>query len=395
MKPVAWPLLELRNCCEIVSGSTPSRERPEFWGGDIPWITPKDLSRLNGTPFVEGSQYITELGYRSCSTRLVPPGTVLFSSRAPIGLVGIAARALCTNQGFKNLIPRAGVVTTRYLYHCMRWMAPYLAELGNGATFKELSKEAIARVKIPVPPMLQQERLATILDLGSELCRKSNSGAEIIRKFRRNAFLDLVGDPLTNPKGWPTSSIGEQLQSIQYGPRFYNQQYSEDGVRIARITDVLESGDLDFSTMPKMSVSDDGSLENFLLKPGDLIVARSGATVGKVAMIYDGDPACIAGAYFIRLTFRERVKPVLARMTLESESIQMVIREGSRQSAQQNFSGPGLKRLPLPVPPLDLQRRLEEIEVAARNLSTRERKRVNVSDELFKGLVQKAFRGEL
>jgi len=138
----SWRAVPLRECTEIVSGSTPSREIAEYWGGTIPWATPKDLSDLGGPILEDTPEYITEQGFKSCSTQLLPQGAVIFSSRAPIGLVAIAGKPMCTNQGFKSFIP-GPEVHGKYLYYCLKEMVSQIQALGNGATFKEVSKAVI------------------------------------------------------------------------------------------------------------------------------------------------------------------------------------------------------------------------------------------------------------
>ena len=109
--------------------------------------------------------------------------------------------------------------------------------------------------------------------------------------------------------------------------------------------------------MPRLALSREDE-EKYRLRPGDLIFARTGATVGKVALIKDGDPVCIAGAYFIVLRFNETVVPDYAKAVLTLPSVRDLIARQSRQAAQQNFSGPALRRLAMPIPPMDLQHHL-------------------------------------
>jgi type I restriction enzyme S subunit len=170
--PRNWRLEPLGDCCEIVSGATPRREVPNYWGGSIPWVTPKDISDLDEAVFSDPPESITEEGYRSCSTRLVPIGSILFSSRAPIGLMAIAGRSMCTNQGFKSVVP-GPEVDSHYLYYCLKRLVPRIQAMGNGATFKEVSKEVMERVEIPLPPhRSDQESIAAILDKADAIRRR-------------------------------------------------------------------------------------------------------------------------------------------------------------------------------------------------------------------------------
>jgi type I restriction enzyme S subunit len=204
----------------------------------------------------------------------------------------------------------------------------------------------------------------------------------------------MFGDPVGNTKRWPKSSFGEQLTLIQYGPRFYNEPYTKAGIRTVRITDLNVSGQLSFDQMPRIDASEH-AVKSFSLTPGDMIFARSGATVGKTALIEEGDPPCLAGAYFLRMRFSGSVLPRYARMVITANSVQKIIAEQSRQSAQQNFSGPAVRRLPLPLPPLELQQEFVQLENQVRahmkNLSIQ----MSDAESLNSSLNVRAFRGEI
>ena len=180
----------------------------------------------------------------------------------------------------------------------------------------------------------------------------------------------------------------------QYGPRFYNEAYSDEGVRIIRITDLNEAGDLDFSAMPRLAVTS-AERAKYALRAGDLIFARTGATVGKVALIRPGDPVCIAGAYFITMRFDDTVDPLYVRAVLTSPSVRAIVAKQSRQAAQQNFSGPALRRLLMPVPPRDLQRRFVGTMHAIDKLRSTHRDSLAQLNTLFVSLQEGAFQGKL
>jgi len=213
---MGWDWVPLGQCCEIVSGSTPKRNEPDYWGGDIAWVTPKDISSLNGAVLSDTPEYITETGYQSCSTKLLPQGTILFSSRAPIGLVAIAGREMCTNQGFKSLIPGEDV-DSLFLYYCMKWLAPRVAALGTGATFKEVNKKVVSEFKIPFPPLAEQKRIAAILDKADAIRRKRQDAIALADTFLRSVFLKMFGDPVTNPMGWDERTFDDVVLKIVGG----------------------------------------------------------------------------------------------------------------------------------------------------------------------------------
>ena len=145
---MSWIHVRLRDVCEIVSGATPKTSQSEFWDGGIPWVTPKDLS-ANPEKFIgKGSRSITEEGLASCSARLLPVGSVLFSSRAPIGLTGITSAPLVRIKGSKAWSDKSKL-DSEYLYHWLNSNTKKFRGKGRGATFAELSKEMVSDFEIP------------------------------------------------------------------------------------------------------------------------------------------------------------------------------------------------------------------------------------------------------
>lgn len=190
------PLVRLGDCCDVVSGATPRTGVAEYWDGDIVWLTPKDIANLSDPVVVDSPDKITQTGFGSCSTQMLPTGAILVSSRAPIGHVAIAGRALCTNQGFKSLIPSAEV-DSRYLYHCMKYFAQRLASLGNGATFKEVSKVIVEDFEIPLPQDVnEQRRIAAILDKADAIRKKRREALKLADYFLRSVYLTAVKSAL-------------------------------------------------------------------------------------------------------------------------------------------------------------------------------------------------------
>jgi len=157
--PMGWPQKPLSSLCKIVSGATPKTKIESYYGGSICWATPKDLSELQGWVIEKTARTLTEEGYQSSSTTLVPPGTVLVSSRAPIGLLAIAGTELCTNQGIKSLVP-GPEIDSWYLFAWLYLRRSYLESLGRGAIFKEISTKILGSLEIPIPPLSVQKTWA-------------------------------------------------------------------------------------------------------------------------------------------------------------------------------------------------------------------------------------------
>lgn len=159
-----WIECKLSDIGEIVGGATPSTKDDSNYDGDIAWLTPKDLSTFTERYIKKGERSITEKGYKSCSTKILPANSVLFSSRAPIGYVAIAANEMCTNQGFKSIIPNEKVDYV-FLYYVLKYKKSAIEGMGSGTTFKEVSGNVMKNIEVRIPKEKSvQKKIAEILD---------------------------------------------------------------------------------------------------------------------------------------------------------------------------------------------------------------------------------------
>lgn len=161
--PIGWTVKAIKHCFSVVGGSTPKSEVEEFWDGEHVWVTPADLSGLSGFGIIDSARRITDAGLESCGTNLVPPGSIVLSTRAPIGSLAIAGTSLCTNQGCKSLVPRPGSVP-RYFAYVLSIAGEELNLRGRGTTFLELSADALGAFEVVVPTETEQADIANFLD---------------------------------------------------------------------------------------------------------------------------------------------------------------------------------------------------------------------------------------
>ena len=161
--PAHWDVRRLRAAASILNGATPSTSREEYWDGDILWITPEDLGTLQGRRVTDGARKITAEGHASCGTSLAAFNSIVISTRAPIGHLGILSSAGCTNQGCKLLVPNADIAP-EYLYEVLESARSELQSLGQGTTFAELSRSKLGSFRLPIPPPPEQNAIAHFLD---------------------------------------------------------------------------------------------------------------------------------------------------------------------------------------------------------------------------------------
>lgn len=188
--PASWKTKAIEDIADVYNGATPSTVNEQNYGGDIVWITPKDLSDQKQKFVYQGERNISQAGYNSCSTHLLPPNTILMSSRAPIGLLSIAKTELCTNQGFKSFVPKAENIST-YLYYYLNIHIKQIEQLGTGTTFKEVSREDVLKFPILKPSdaiLGLWEKRVSALNNKQFVIQKEN---EFLTK-QRDEFLPLL-----------------------------------------------------------------------------------------------------------------------------------------------------------------------------------------------------------
>ena len=183
--------VKLGDVCEIVSGTTPKSDCPKYWDGNINWITPAELTESSDIIY-ESQRKITELAVVDSSLKPFPAGTVLLSSRAPIGKVAISGVEMYCNQGFKNLIC-SNKIFNRYLFHFLKNKTEYLNSLGRGATFKEISKNIVEKIEIPLPPLDEQRHIAAVLDKVSDLIALRKKQLAKLDELVKARFVEMFG----------------------------------------------------------------------------------------------------------------------------------------------------------------------------------------------------------
>ncbi len=383
-------MIEIGKCCEVINGSTPSRVKDEYWGGEIDWFTPKDLSKLTDKYVDEAPEKITQLGYNSCSTTMIPANSLMFTSRAPIGHLAINKRPVCTNQGFKNLVPKENIYIV-YLYYVIKKYTPNLQDLGNGATFKELSKASISAFKIPLPPLDQQKKIAAILDEADKV-RQLNK--QLIKKYdalTQSLFWDMFGDPVTNPMGWVKKPM-ENLMTIVRGgsPRPINDYLGGRNPWI-KIGDATKGDDI-YLHSTKEHIIDEGLSKTRLLPEGSLIFANCGVSLGFARIIkFNG---CIHDGWLAFSDFDENIiDKVFLLKSLNS--VTQYFRDTAPDGTQPNLNTSIMKKYEIILPPIELQKDFVEYLNSIYAQKAQVQQNLEKAEELFNSLLQKAFKVEL
>jgi type I restriction enzyme, S subunit len=350
-----WPKACLGDVAQVVSGATPKSSVDHYWDGDIPWITPADLSNLAGKEVSVTSRRITAAGLSSCSARLLPARSVLFSSRAPIGHVAINTVPMATNQGFKSLVPDHEILSPDFLYWWLKSNKSYLQSLGRGATFKEVSKEIVESIEIPLPPLEEQRRIATILDKVRSIQNRAEARKAELRSFEESLFNHFFGSTQEQRGRWEWEQFGSLCSRLTVGvvvkPASY---YREKGVPALRSLNVKPGAIVETNLVYISEEHNDGALSKSRLSCGDLVFVRSGRP-GTCAVIPSSLDGCNAIDLLLATADSTRILPGFASSYFNSAGGKASIFAESRGQVQQHFNAGSLASALVPVPPIEIQ----------------------------------------
>lgn len=290
-----WKKVKLSELGEIIGGATPSTKREDYYNGGIPWITPKDLAGYNGRYIARGERNISEEGLNSCSAKLMPKYSILFTSRAPIGYIAIAENEICTNQGFKSIVPNE-YTDYQFLYYLLKYNKEKIEAMGSGTTFKEVSGTVMKNFEVEVPEIEEQRAIAKILsslDDKIEMNNYINKNLEVqAQAIFKNWFVDF--EPFQNsefadselgriPQGWQVESFTKYV-SIHGGgtPKTQKPEYWNGKIPFFTPKDVSSSYFV-FNTEKSITETGLSKCNSKLYNKGTIFVTARG-TVGKVSL---------------------------------------------------------------------------------------------------------------
>jgi type I restriction enzyme S subunit len=387
-----WPKVRLDECSRIVAGATPSTSVEEYWNGDICWATPKDLSELDGPFLYDTPRKITTAGLQNSAAEILPIGSVLFSSRAPIGHVAINRVPTATNQGFKSFVPDPRKLNSEFLFHWLRANRSYLENLGNGATFKEVSKATVSRIEIALPPLSEQERIASVLNQAAALRAKRHQALHRLDILTHSLFLNRFGDPATNPKGWELRELAAVGRVITGNtPSRENPQFFGNDIEWIK-SDNLNTP-YHYLSKAEEGLSQEGKGVARVAPPGSVLVT-----------CIAGSPSCIGNAAIAdrEVAFNQQINALVPRDPSDTCFLYVQFLVGKKLIQQASTSGmkgmvnksrfEGIKFI---WPP---QNERHDFGISFLKLNAiREKQQISATklDALFASLQHRAFRGEL
>ena len=362
-----WEIKKLGEVCDIVGGSTPKTSEPSYWDGEHYWITPAEL---DGSKYISStSRTITDEGVKSAHLQLLPSGTVLLSSRAPIGKVAITTAPMYCNQGFKNLVC-SDKLYNEFAYWFLFHNTDYLNSLGTGATFKEISKRVVEQIPISIPPREEQERIVEELDCLSGVIEKKREQLKQLDALAQSIFYQMFGDPITNEKGWETEEL-QNVSTLLNGRAYKQNELLDSGkYKVLRVGNFFTNSNYYYSDL---ELENDKYCDN-----GDLLFAWS-ASFG--AFIWNGGKVIYHYHIWKVLYDKQKLNIDYYRFLLNTMTAYFM--KDVHGIGMVHLTKAGMEQYILPIPPLTLQQEFADKIEAIEKQKELIKKSISETETLF------------
>lgn len=393
----AWKHKKLGEVADIIGGGTPSTSIDDYWNGDIDWYSPMEIGEQI---YVSDSRKkVTELGIQKSSAKILPVGTVLFTSRAGIGNTAILAKEGATNQGFQSIVPRKQWLDSYFIFSRTKELKRYGEVHGGGSTFLEVSGKLMGEMPISLPSLEEQVKIGDFfreldniisfqqrelellqLEKQSLLLKMFPNECELVPELRFNGFTDA----------WEQRKLGDVSESFEYGLNASAKEY--DGLhKYIRITDIDESSrnfnqecltspDIDFSTA-----------DTYILKTGDLLFARTGASVGKSYLYHECDGFVYYAGFLIRARLKNEYNAEFVFQYTLTGQYNKYIQVMSQRSGQPGVNAEEYSKFSLSIPNLKEQKVIGDFFSKIDNTITLHQRKLETIIEIKKNLLKNMF----
>ncbi len=401
----SWQTKTLGEVCEVVNGGTPKTSVCEYWSGHHLWITPAEMGKRL-SPYVDDTERkITDLGLRNSSARILPPNSVILSSRAPIGYLVINIEPMSTNQGCKGLIPSSHI-HHKFLYYYLTSIVDLLNSLGTGATFKELSGSKLNEISIPLPPLPEQHRIVAILDKAFAAIALAKDNAEKNLQNARALFESHLQSVFTQRgEGWVEKPLAELCDFLNGFAFKSGDVVAESQTQLVRMGN-LYGNQLDLDRSP-VFYPDSFATEHsrYVLEEGDIIMSLTGTTgkedYGFAVRIPDCNHTLLMNQRIMKFDAirRDIIDEDYLLNYLRSRCFLDILYPTANGTRQANLSSVIMRFLPVPLCSLKEQKaiatKLDDLREETQHLESIYQQKLTALESLKKSLLHQAFTGEL
>lgn len=396
---MVWQMKKLGDVCDIIGGGTPSKSNEEFYTGDIPWATVRDMRSEN---LSETEFKITEKAVRSSSTNVISKDNVIIATRVGLGKVCLLKQNTAINQDLRAVIPKSSIrLDRKFLFWWLKSVASDIQNEGTGATVKGVKLPFIKSLLIPVPPLAEQKKIVAILDEAFANIDHARQLAERNFKNTRELF-DSTLNQIFMQCGEgdvekPLSTFCEKVSTGPFGTLLHKSDYKSLGTPLINPINIIDQKIVpdNEKRVDELKLKE---LSNYVLRTGDVIIARRGE-IGRCAEVHPENDGwlCGTGSFFIR------PKSILSgkylSYLLSSGIYRKKLETASTGATMSNLSNTALASLIVTVPSLEKQfaelDKIESIKTQTRQIEAIYQQKITALNELKQSLLQKAFRGEL
>lgn len=373
--PTSWTDGKIKYLCQaIYTGATPSTSEESYWGGDIPWLP----SGVCHDCYVDkASKFITEAGYKNSSTKMIPANsTIIAITGATCGQLGYLTFPACANQSVVAFVEDKDKADSKYLYYYLFAARPEILTHKSGGAQGGINLNDCQNIGMPIPSLSEQQKIVAYLDYKTgkidRLVEMLRERVDDLKKYRQSVITETVTRGLKKdavlkdsgvdwigqiPEGWKVVPLKHLIDGqMKYGANESAESENRDWPRYIRITDIAENGELRDESFKSLSPE---KADGYMLQPGDILFARSGATVGKTYLFKENFPACYAG-YLIKATCGKDLLPEFLIRYTQSHSYESWKSSVYILSTIQNIGADKYSNLPIPLPTISEQQAIAE-----------------------------------
>jgi type I restriction enzyme S subunit len=386
-----WPKVPVGDFTEVVTGGTPSTSIRAYWeGGAIPWL---NSGELNKGVIVSAENHITRLGLENSAAAMMPRGTVLIAlTGATTGVSALLEIEACANQSVTGILPSSHY-DSHFLIQYLRTIRQRIVADSWGGAQKHISQAYVKSLTIPLPPLLEQRRIAEVLDRAEALRAKRRAALARLDILAPSIFLDMFGDPAKNPKGWPRAALGDVIFSASDGPHV-SPVYANEGVPFVS-TRHVRAGEITWEDLKFISHgAADVHWKKCKPERGDILYTKGGTT-GLAALVKTDQPFAVWVHVALLKPDPAKVSSVWLELMLNSAFCYRQSQVLTHGIANRDLGLKRMVRISIFLPPLSLQREFASRVTAVESLKAVDRTSLAKLDVLFASLQRQAFHGDL
>lgn len=390
-----WRVKNLGDVCNLIGGGTPSKDNADFYTGNIPWATVRDM---RSDVITDTEHKITEAAIKNSSTNIIPSGSVIIATRVGLGKVCLLNQDTAINQDLRGIFPKdVEKISTRFLFWWLKSVAHLIVAEGTGATVQGVKLPFVKSLQIPLPPLPEQQRIVAILDEAFASIATARANAEQNRQNARALFESYLQSVFSQRgEGWVNKKLGDACV-VERGssPRPIKQYLTtdSDGVNWIKIGDTEQGGKYVYSSSQK--ITPEGAKQSRLVREGDFILTNSMSLGRPYIMKTSG---YIHDGWFV-LRLGKDIDPEFFYYLLSSTYVQNQFHTLAAGAIVKNISGDLVKKALLPIPTLEQQKLLVKgfitFSAQTQRLESLYQRKIAALDELKQSLLQQAFSGQL